>query len=247
MNSTEAPVPVWLASHAGAPLGQLVDHTLLRPESTPDDILRLADEAITLGLGAVCVNGQWVGLAASRVAGSGVRVVGVAGFPLGASGLVLKAAETRLAVADGAHEVDLVLALGWLKAGRWDQVAEEISAAVGGAKGRLVKVIVESAALTPKELEQACLTAVDAGAGFVKTSTGFHPAGGATAEAVTRMRQAVGQAIGVKASGGIRTVEQAVTMLRAGADRLGSSAAAGWGDAVGPAAPALRDLLARTA
>jgi len=238
------PLPPWLAQHAGRHLGALVDHTLLRPEAGEADLLLLCDQAEEHGFGAVCVNGQWVSLVARRLAGAGrVRTVAVAGFPLGASGGAQKAVETRLAVSDGAHEVDVVQPLGWVKAGRWDQVREELGLVVQAARGRPVKVILETAALTEAEIVTSCQVACDAGAALVKTSTGFHPAGGATAEAVALMRRAVGLEVGVKASGGIRTPVDAVRMLKAGADRIGASGAAGWAATLGPDAPTLADLL----
>lgn len=236
-------LPSWLLPHAERPLGALIDHTLLRPEATLEDVERLADQAMRHRFGAVCVNGQWVGLAVDRLAGAPVKVVAVVGFPLGASGLVAKAAETRLVVADGAAEVDMVLPLGSMKGARWEEVRDEVLAVVDAARGRPVKAILESAALTTRELELGCRAAVEGGALFVKTSTGFHPAGGASVEAVALMRRVVGDRAGVKASGGIRTVEEAVALLRAGADRLGTSAAAGWGAAVGPQPPSVGSLL----
>lgn len=225
-------------------LGALIDHTLLRPDATLADIIRLCDEAVTLGLGAVCVNGQWTHHAVQRLRGTEVQVVTVAGFPLGAAGLVAKAAETRLAVADGAAEVDVVMALGWAKAGEWDAVTDEMAAVVEAARGRVVKVILETAALQPGEIERACRAALDAEADFVKTSTGFHPAGGATIPAVRLMRSVGGTRLGVKAAGGIRTPEDALRLLLAGADRIGTSAAASWRGVLGPDAPRLADLLA---
>lgn len=235
----------WLVPFAGRPgLAPLIDHTLLRPEATGADIERLCDEARRFGFCAVCVNGQWVGPAVERLRGSSVLVAAVVGFPLGASGLVAKAAETRLAVADGAAEVDMMIALGFAKAGDWVAVEDEIAAVVEAARGRVVKVILETAVLGPEEIELGCQAALDAEADFVKTSTGFHPAGGATVDAVARIRRVVGERLGVKASGGIRTPEQALRLLAAGADRIGTSAAAGWGPVVGPEAPPLEVLLA---
>jgi deoxyribose-phosphate aldolase len=238
-------LPPWLARlgerHG---IGALVDHTLLRPEATEADIVRLCEEAVRLGLGQVCVNGQWVGIASRQVGTALTRVVTVVGFPLGASGLTQKAAETRLAVADGAAEIDMVMSLGSAKADRWDQVGDEIEAVVQAAQGRSVKVILETSALTSREVTLAARTAVEAGARAVKTSTGFHPAGGATPEAVALLRQTVGPMLGVKASGGIRTPEMAIAMLRAGADRIGSSAAASWSGIIGPDAPTIAELLA---
>jgi deoxyribose-phosphate aldolase len=226
-------LPPWLARFAeGSGLATIIDHTLLNPEATQADIERLTEEAVSLRFGAVCVNGQWVGLAARRLAGSLVRVVAVVGFPLGAGGEVAKCAEVRAVVADGAAEIDVVMARGWAKAGRWDKVRDEMALIVEAAGGRLVKVILETAALTTGEIERACLAALASGAGMVKTSTGFHPGGGATVEAVRLMRSVVGNLAGVKASGGIRTAADARRMLQAGADRIGTSAAAGWGDAL---------------
>lgn len=242
---TLATLPPWLARlgerHG---IGALVDHTLLRPEATEADIHRLCDEAVRLGLGHVCVNGQWVGIAHRRLGVAAPRVVTVVGFPLGAGGLTQKAAETRLAVADGAAEIDMVIPLGWAKGDRWDQVGDEIETVVQAAQGRPVKVILETAALSTREVTLAARTAVEAGARAVKTSTGFHPAGGATPEIVALLRQTVGPTLGVKASGGIRTAEMALAMLRAGADRIGTSSAAGWTGIIGPAAPTMAELLA---
>ena len=226
-------LPSWLAPFADGPgLAAIIDHTLLTPETTQPDIERLSEEAVSLRFGAVCVNGQWVDAAARRLAGSPVRVAAVVGFPLGANGKVAKLAEARSVLADGAAEIDMVMALGWAKTGRWDRVREEINQVVEVAGGRLVKVILETAALTSAEIERACREAVAGGAGMVKTSTGFHPGGGATVDAVRLMRSVVGDGAGVKASGGIRTPEAARRMLQAGADRIGTSAAAGWGDAL---------------
>jgi deoxyribose-phosphate aldolase len=237
-------LPFWLAPHADSiGLGSLIDHTLLKPEATEADIVRLCDEAIRLGLGTVCVNGQWVGTAAARARNAGIGVAAVVGFPLGASGHAAKVAETRLMVSAGASEIDMVMSLGRAREGRWDLVRYEIDAVVEAAAGRAVKVILESAALTADEIERACQAALDGGAAFVKTSTGFHPAGGATVEQVRLLRHAVGSRAGVKASGGIRTAGEAVRMLLAGADRIGSSSASAWAGFVGPDVPALGELL----
>lgn len=226
-------VPPWLAPFAaGGTLARLVDHTLLRPEATAADILRLADQAAACHFGAVCVNGEWVSLAVERLAGQAVRTATVVGFPLGASGTAAKVAETRIAVSSGADEIDMVMSLGWALAGDWGQVRTEIAEVVAAAEGRLVKVILESAALSAAEIERGAEVAVAAGAGMVKTSTGFHPAGGATLDAVRLIRRAVGGRAGVKASGGVRTAEEARQMLLAGADRLGTSSAVGWGAAL---------------
>ena len=243
-----AALPHWLRPFAGQRgLGALVDHTLLRPEATEDEILVLAEEAIRLKLGAICVNGQWVRVAARRLDGTEVRVVAVVGFPLGASGAVTKAAETRLAVMDGAAEIDMVMSLGLAKSGRWDLVRDEFAVVIGAARRRPVKAILETVTLTQEEIVRACEAAVQAGVAMVKTSTGFHPRGGATEEAVRLLRKSVGTRAGVKASGGIRTAESALRMLRAGADRLGTSAAAGWTGVVGDSAPTLAQLIGRPA
>ena len=224
-------------------VGQLIDHTLLKPEASEADILRLCDEAVELGLGAVCVNGQWVTLAARRLAGTPVVTVGVVGFPLGASGRASKAAEAGLLRADGAGEIDVVQSLGWARTGQWSLVRDELAAVVRAVPGCRVKVILETAALSASELEPACDAARAAGAAFVKTSSGFHSAGGATLEAVAALRRAVGGTMGVKASGGIRQSADAVAMLRAGADRIGTSSAAHWGELVGINGPTVASLL----
>lgn len=241
-----AALPHWLRAFTGhRGLGALIDHTLLKPEATEDDILALAEEAIRLDLGTVCVNGQWVRVAARRLEGTEVRVAAVVGFPLGASGAVTKAAETRLAVMDGAAELDVVISLGLAKAGRWELVRDELAVVIGAARRRPVKAILETVTLTSEEIVRACEAALEAGVAMVKTSTGFHPKGGATEEAVRLLRATVGTRAGVKASGGIRTPEDAVRMLRAGANRIGTSAAAGWTGVVGADAPTLEELVGR--
>jgi deoxyribose-phosphate aldolase len=174
---------------------------------------------------AVCVHGAWARLVRERLAGSAVRSCAVVSFPHGAMCPAAKAAEARLAVEDGAEELDMVMALGRARAGEWEQVRDDV-AAVTRAVPVPVKVIVEAAALAPVELALACLVSVEGGAAFVKTSTGFHPAGGAREADVRLMRLAVGEQAGVKASGGIRTAEQARRMLLAGANRIGASASA---------------------
>lgn len=218
---------MWLEPFAQARVGQLIDHTILKAEATETDVLRLADEAIEFGLGAVCVNGQWVSSVARRLLNTPIVTVGVVGFPLGATGVNAKTDETRRLVDDGAREIDVVQPLGLVKAGNWRESEREIEAVVGAA-GCPVKVILETAALTESEIVESCRVAKAAGARFVKTSTGFHSAGGATSESVALMRKCVGGAMGVKASGGVRTPEAAITMLQAGADRIGTSSAASW-------------------
>ncbi len=237
-----SPLPSWLEPLANVRLGRLIDHTLLKPEASEAEILTLCDEAIELGLGAVCVNGQWVALAAKRLSGTAVATVGVVGFPLGASGLA-KVDEAKRLQADGARELDVVQSLGWARTGQWSLVRDELAAVVRGVPGCPVKVILETAILGPPQLELACDAAQAAGASFVKTSTGFHPSGGATVGAVSALRQTVGASMGVKASGGIRTQEEALSMLRAGADRIGTSSAAHWKDLVGLNGPTVAKAL----
>lgn len=224
-------LPHWLELHADRPLVSLIDHTLLRADATAADITRLCDEGVQLGVATVCVNGQWVAWARRQTRGQ-IGVAAVTGFPLGASGPPAKAAETLMAVRDGAVEIDVVQSLGWAKAGEWALLEGELRAVVEAAGSAAVKVILESAALTPDQIDRSCEAAVTAAAAYVKTSTGFHANGGATIEAVARMRRVVGERCGVKASGGIRTAEDAIAMLRAGANRIGASAAAGWDPAM---------------
>jgi len=242
--SSSAPVPPWLGDEAGQTrgIGRYLDHTLLKPEVTGDQVLQLCEEAIGFGVKAACVNGCWVATCAERLRGSGIGIAAVAGFPLGAMASRAKAVEARLAVEAGAEEVDMVLAIGQAKAGDWSYVEEDIRAVVEAAGRGRVKVILETAALDNYQIAAGCLVAKAAGAAFVKTSTGFHPNGGATIEAVTLMRRAVGLEMGVKASGGIRTVESAIAMLRAGANRIGTSNTAAMIRYLGPSAPTLSEL-----
>ena len=225
-------------------IGRLLDLTLLRPEADRRKILQLCQEGVAIGAASVCVNGAWVGACAERLWGSKVKVTAAVGFPLGAMTTVAKVAETRLAIADGAGEVDMVMAVGEAVGEEWEHVSEEIEAVVQAAQGRPVKVILEAAALDREILVKACLVARAARAHFVKTSTGFHPRGGATVETVALMRHAVGPELGIKASGGIRTCVDALRMLAAGANRIGTSNAAEMMLCVGPSAPSLADLLA---
>jgi len=239
-------LPAWLAADAGSRgLGRFIDLTLLRPEAGRAQIETLCDEGRRHGVKAVCVNGAWTALCAERLAGGPVAVATVVGFPLGAAASVAKACETHRAVADGASEIDVVLALGHAKAGEWRYVEDDVRAVVAAAGAATVKVILETAALESREIVAACRAAVAAGARFVKTSTGFHPAGGATVAAVELMRRTVGPEIGVKASGGIRTKEAVLGLLAAGANRIGTSATGDLADWLGPSAPALEDLLRR--
>lgn len=204
----------------------LVDHTLLKPEATASDVAAVAAEAAELGVYAVCVSPSMVPIAA-QAASSGVRVAAVAGFPSGKHHPEIKAAEAALAAACGATEIDMVIDVGAALADDIDAVRSEIAAVRAAVPDVVLKVIVESAALLmladEASLVAVCRAAEQAGANFVKTSTGFHPAGGASVRAVTVMADAVGGRLGIKASGGIRTAADAVAMLDAGATRLGLS------------------------
>jgi deoxyribose-phosphate aldolase len=205
-------------------VASLIDHTLLKPEAQPDAIDKLCEEAKTHRFASVCVNPVYVARAAKNLAGSSVKVCTVIGFPLGANTSEVKAFEARDAVSKGAHEVDMVLAIGLLKAGELKAVYEDIKAVVDAVKGQaLTKVIIETALLTDLEKATASLLSVAAGTDFVKTSTGFST-GGATLADVTLMRAAVGPNVGVKASGGVRSREDAFGMIDAGANRIGCSA-----------------------
>ena len=204
-------------------LNKLIDHTLLKPEATPDDIERICEEAKAYGFYSVCVNTHYVPLVASRVGGTGIKVCSISGFPLGAVDTRVKAFEAERAVSAGADEVDMVLNVGALKAGDEDFVREDIGGVVRASGNALVKVIIEAALLEEEEKIRACRLAVEAGARFVKTSTGFGPPGANTRD-VEIMRRAVGPDIGVKASAGIRTAAFALELVEAGANRIGTSA-----------------------
>lgn len=207
-------------------LARLVDHTLLRPEATRADVDALVAEADRLGVLAVCVSPSMLPLPETPAA-TRLRVATVCGFPSGKHHREVKALEARRAVADGADEVDLVIDVGAARAGAWAAVEAEISAVRECVPApRVLKVILESAVLDDDELVTACRVAEAAGADYVKTSTGFHPAGGATTHAVSLMAATVGGRLGVKASGGIRTAAAATALVRAGATRLGLSATA---------------------
>ncbi len=203
------------------------DHTLLKADATPMDILRLVTEAVQMDVAAVCVNGSHVRSARRFIdaAGSNVKVAAVAGFPLGAMSTNAKAYEVQLALDDGADEIDLVMNVGQAKAGNWAYIEDEIYAIAELCHddGAILKVIIETCLLTEDEIVQACKSAETANADFVKTSTGFST-GGAKAEDVALMKKTVGDRLQVKASGGIRTLSDAKAMLDAGADRLGCSA-----------------------
>ncbi len=200
-------------------LAHLVDHTLLKPEATAADVAALVAEGAELGVYSVCVSPSLIPASVP----DGLLIATVCGFPSGKHTSAVKAAEAAESVAKGAHEVDMVIDIGAALAGDFDAVRDDIAAVRAATAGTLLKVIIESAALTDEAIVGACEAAVAAGADFVKTSTGFHPAGGASVEAVALMRKTVGPDIGVKASGGIRTADAAVAMVEAGASRLGLS------------------------
>lgn len=205
------------------PLAAYIDHTLLKPEATQADIIKLCHEAIEHQFAAVCVNPQWVKLATQQLKDSNVGIATVVGFPLGATTTFTKVAETRDAIANGATEIDMVLNIGALKSGEELTVYHDIKQVVFAANQQAsVKVIIETALLTEAEKVLACKLAKEAGADYVKTSTGFAQ-GGATIADVQLMREVVGSQIGVKASGGIRDRATAEAMLAAGATRIGTS------------------------
>lgn len=204
-------------------LNRMIDHTLLKANATRAQIEKLCDEALQYNFASVCVNTCWVPLAHERLAGSEVNTCCVVGFPLGAMLTEAKVAETRLAVEAGADEVDMVINVGWLLDGDHDAVRDDIAAVVKAADGKCVKVIIEACLLTDEQKVKACELSVEAGATFVKTSTGFST-GGATVADVALMRKTVGDACKVKAAGGIHTADEAKAMVEAGADRLGCSA-----------------------
>lgn len=207
-----------------ATLAGMIDHTILKPDAMRDDIVKLAREALQYGFAAVCVNACWVPLVAEILRGSAVKTCAVVGFPLGAMVTELKVAEARRAIADGAAEIDMVINVGSLKGGEPDFVESDIRAVVQAAReqGAIVKVILETCLLSRDEKVTACLLSKKAGAQFVKTSTGF-ASGGATVADVRLMRETVGDALQVKASGGIRNYSTAVEMIQAGASRIGTS------------------------
>lgn len=208
-----------------ADMASMIDHTILKPNATEDQLRQLCAEAREFGFATVCVNPAWVPLCAQLLQGSPVKVCTVVGFPLGATLPEVKAFESQCCANLGATELDMVINIGALKAGQYDMVRDDIAAVVRAAhaSGASVKVIIETAYLTQEEKIGACVLAKIAGADYVKTSTGF-AATGATAEDVVLMRQVVGADMGVKAAGGIRTAGDAKTMIAAGATRIGASA-----------------------
>ena len=203
-------------------VAQIIDHTLLKPESTDQDVRALIAQAQELGTYSVCVSPSMLPIDAPE----GLHVACVCGFPSGAHKAEVKAAEAAQAVRDGADEIDMVVNLALVKQADWDGVRADIAAVRAACPDSVLKVIIESAVLTDEEIVETCKQAEAAGADFVKTSTGFHPSGGASVHAVELMRQTVGDRLGVKASGGIRDAQSALAMIEAGASRLGLSSSA---------------------
>ena len=203
-------------------LNKYIDHTLLKPDASQEQIETLIVEAKKYDFASVCVNPTWVNFAAQALKATDVKVCTVIGFPLGANTPELKAFETSDAIQNGANEIDMVINIGALKSRNFDLVERDIRAVVEAAKGTLVKVIIETCLLTDDEKVKACQIAQKAGADFVKTSTGFST-GGATVEDVALMRKTVGPDMGVKASGGARSYEDALAFIKAGATRIGAS------------------------
>ncbi|MGI5998031.1 MAG: deoxyribose-phosphate aldolase [Lutispora sp.] len=205
-------------------LAPYIDHTILKPEASEEDIARICNEALEYGFASVCINPCYVKLASSILKNSSVKVCTVIGFPLGANTSIVKAFEAEEAIQNGAHEIDMVLNIGALKNGDLQYVTEDIAAVARVCKGKaLLKVIIETCLLEDDEKVEACKAAKLAGADYVKTSTGFSKAG-AREEDVALMRKVVGDDMGVKASGGIRDLDTALAMIRAGATRIGASA-----------------------
>lgn len=203
-------------------LNKTIDHTILNADATKDAVIKVIDEAKKYEFASVCLEPCWVSLAAERLKDSNVKVCTVIGFPLGANTKAVKAFEAKEAVENGADEVDMVLNIGALKSGDDVLVLEDMKAVREAAKNAVVKVILETCLLTDEEKKKACALAKEAGLDFVKTSTGFSTAG-ATVEDVKLMREAVGDSMGVKASGGIRDTKTAEAMIAAGASRIGAS------------------------
>jgi len=243
----QVPLAAWTPAAGPRRVADFVDHTLLKAEATRADIVKLCAEAREHRFAAVCVNPVWVDVCAAELRGTDVAVASVCGFPLGADTSETKAAEAAEATARGAAEVDMVAAIGHIKGGEWRYVEDDIRAVVEACRrgGALVKVIIESAVLAPEDIVKASAVAKLAGAHFVKTSTGFHPAGGATVAAVRLMRLTVGDDLGVKAAGGVRDCATALAMIGAGANRIGTSSGVSFVGCLGPAPLSLAELLAR--
>lgn len=207
-------------------LARLLDHSVLNPEATEEEIRAGTEIVRTWEIAFYCVQPCWVRIAAQALAGTGARVVSVVGFPHGCDRAEVKARAAAIAVDEGASEIDMVMAFGALRSGRESVVAADIEAVVRAVPDIPVKVILETGVLSDIEKTLACRIACDAGARFVKTSTGFHPSGGATVADVQLLRATVGTAVGVKAAGGIRSLADALAMIGAGANRIGTSASA---------------------
>ena len=206
-------------------LARMIDHTILKPDATEDEITKICEEAKQFNFASVCVNLSYVSLCTKILSGTQVKVCTVVGFPLGATSTATKRAEAEEALNLGAEEIDMVINIGKLKSGDYRYVFNDINQVVlaGKQKNAVTKVIIETALLTDEEKVKACLISKEAKADFVKTSTGFSK-GGATAGDVALMRYVVGSSVGVKASGGVRTIEDAEEMIKSGADRIGASA-----------------------
>ena len=204
-------------------LAKYIDHTILKPDAKKEQVIKLCNEAKEYGFASVCVNEYYTKLVNEQLKGTDVMTCTVIGFPLGASDSEVKAFETAKAVKEGADEIDMVINVGALKDKEYGYVKDDIQAVVKAAGGKTVKVILETCLLTKDEIVKACELSVEAGANFVKTSTGFS-SGGATAEDVALMKKTVGDKAKVKASGGIRDYETAIRMIEAGAERIGASA-----------------------
>lgn len=217
-------VPEDVPTLSAAQVAAMIDHTILKPETTSDQVRRMCSEALEHRFAAVCVNPLWVPLVAADLVGSDVKTCAVAGFPLGATYPAVKAFEAQQAVSLGAQEIDIVINIGSLKDGDYRLVQEDIAAVADAVHegGALLKVIFETGLLTLEEKIAACVICREAGADFVKTATGF-AGGGATVEDVALMRRVVGPGLGVKAAGGVRTGKDALAMIAAGANRIGTS------------------------
>lgn len=205
-------------------LAKYIDHTILNPNAKDEDIIRVCKEAKEFDVASVCVNSYMIPLAKRELEGTDVKPISVVGFPFGAGNTVGKVEETKQAIKDGAEEIDMVINVGALRDGKYDYVREDIKAVTDATHeaGKLIKVIIETAYLTDEEKVKACELSKEAGADFVKTSTGY-AGGGATVADVKLMRETVGEDMGVKASGGIHTFEETMSMIEAGANRIGMS------------------------
>ena len=203
-------------------LAKMIDHTLLKPEATVADVVSLCEQAAELGTYSVCVSPTFVVSAVANVS-NGIKVATVCGFPSGKHESSVKAAEAKLSAQQGADEIDMVIDLGRAIMGDWDYIQSDVAAVRAATMGKVLKVILETAALSDEQIAEACRRCEAAGADFVKTATGFHPSGGADVRAIKVMHETVGGRLGIKASGGIKTAEFALELIAAGATRLGLS------------------------